>query len=396
MASLVTAPASLARLVRPIVGENEVDQLLDLVAPARIVVLGAASYGTHEHYDLRASMTRKLIAERGFAAVVLEADWPDALRVDRYVRNQTDDDDAAMALSGFDHFPAWAWRNDDVTRFVEWLRIQNCIRRAPNRIGFYGLDQFSMNASIRAMRTHLDVTDDDLIAELCDMQWRHAARSGRAPSGEAWLHAMQRTHEQSAQGYYKTLLAGGDEAWNLRSAHMADTIDMLARELGGSDEPASLVIWAHDTHVGDARAQDTGRRSLGQDLRERHGDEVALVGMTTFEGSVFVAPEWDEPGNAERLPASHPSSWEALFHELGLPRFMITASALRRANGEEIVRPHRSVGAVMRSDPYTETRLADFYDVIVHVDTTRAVEPIVEPAGETRAMREDDVRASAH
>lgn len=396
MASLVTTPASLARLVRPIHGENEVDQLLDLVAPARLVVIGAASYGTHEHYDLRASLTRKLIAERGFAAVAIEADWPDALRVDRYVRNQSDDDDAAMALSSFDHFPAWAWRNEDVARFVEWMRIQNCIRRSGERVGFYGLDQFSLNASVRAMRTHFDVNDDDLIAELCDMQWRHAARSGRAPSGEAWLNAMQRTHGGSVRAYYQTVLAGGDASWNLRAAHMADTVDMLARELGGADEPARLVVWAHDMHAGDARAQQTSRASLGQHLRERHGDAVALVGMTTFEGTVFVAPEWDEPGNVERLPASHPSSWEALFHELGMPRFMITSSALRRASGEEIVRPHRNVCAVLRSDPYTDTRLPDFYDVVVHVDTTRAVEPLVEQAGETRAMIGDDVRASAH
>ena len=118
MASLVSAPASLARLARPIHGEDEVDQILDLLAPARIVMLGGASYGTHEHYDLRASLTRKLIGERGFAALIVEGDWPDALRVDRYVRNQSDDDDAAMALTAFDHFPSWAWRNDEVARFV--------------------------------------------------------------------------------------------------------------------------------------------------------------------------------------------------------------------------------------------------------------------------------------
>src|SRR5688572_18646249 len=114
MASLVSAPTSLARFARPIHGEHELDQLLDLVGGARIVMLGSASYGTHEHYDLRASLTRKLIGERGFAAVVVEADWPDALRVDRYVRNQSDDDDAGAALTAFDHFPAWAWRNEDV------------------------------------------------------------------------------------------------------------------------------------------------------------------------------------------------------------------------------------------------------------------------------------------
>jgi erythromycin esterase-like protein len=396
MASLVSAPASLARLARPIHGEDEVDQLLDLVAPARIVMLGAASYGTHEHYDLRASLTRKLIGDRGFSAVVVEGDWPDALRVDRYVRNQSDDDDAEAALAAFDHFPSWAWRNDEVARFVEWLHTQNYIRRPRERVGFYGLDLYSMNASLRAMRTHLDVSDDDLITELCDMQWRHAARSGRAPSGEAWLHAIQKAHSRDARPYYTTLLAGGAESWNLRSLHMADTLDMLALELGSHDEPAKLVVWGHNMHVGDARAQSTGRTSVGQHMRERHGDEVALVGFTTYEGAVHVAPEWDEPANDERLPPSHAASWEALFHETGLQRFMISGSALRRAITEEPSRPHRGIGAIMLSDPYTETRLADHYDLVVHVDTTRAIEPIAAVApDETHAMSEAHVRASA-
>ena len=400
MASLVSAPASLARVVRPLHGENELDQLLDLVAEARIVLLGSASYGTHEHYDLRASLTRKLIGERGFAAVVVEGDWPDALRVDRYVRNQSDDDDARVALTGFDHFPAWAYRNEDVMRFVDWLHTQNCIRRAPERVGFYGLDLFSMNAAMRAMKTHLDVSNDDLIAELCDMQWRHAARSGRAPSGEAWLKAIQRASGLHASAYYRMLLAGGHQSSNLRTTHMADTLDMLARELGTDGEAAKLVVWAHNTHVGDARAitGEHTRTSLGQVVRERHGEACALVGFTTYEGTVQLATEWDEPANEERLPPSHPASWEALFHELGVPRFMVTASALRRAHGEQAAKLHRAIGAVMRADPYYETRLTEHYDLVVHVDSTRAVTTIVDDsAEESRTMSlEGDVRTSAH
>lgn len=397
MASLVSAPALLERVVRPIHGEDELDQLLDLIAEARIVLLGSASYGTHEHYDLRSSLTRKLIGDRGFTAVVVEGDWPDALRVDRYLRNQSDDEDARAALMGFDHFPAWAYRNEDVVRFVDWMHTQNSIRRAPERVGFYGLDLFSMNASMRAMKTHLDVSDDELIAELCDMQWRHAARSGRAPSGGAWLKAIQRASGVQASAYYRTLIAGGESS-NLRATHMADTVDMLARELGTDGESAKLVIWAHNTHVGDARATALGRTSLGQVMRERHGEECALVGFTTYEGTVQIASEWDEPANEERLPPSHPRSWEALFHELGVPRFMVTASALRRVHGEDATKPHRAIGAVMRADPYCETRLTEHYDLIVHVDSTHTVTTIVDDsATEPRAVAlEDDVRASAH
>jgi erythromycin esterase-like protein len=377
MASLSTASATLSRLVRPIYGENELDQLLDLVGQARIVVLGAGSYGTHEHYDVRASLTRKLINQRGFAGVVIEADWPDALRVDRYVRELGDDDDAASALALFHHFPAWAWRNDDVERFVEWLRYHNyCLRE---RVGFYGIDLYGLNATLRALRTHGDVAPDDLVAELVDMQWRHAARSGRTPSGEAWLHALQRAPFEHVDGYYRAILGGGTAAWNLRSVHMADTIDMLAKQLGSEDGPAKLVVWVHDMHAGDARASAVDRVSLGQQLRTRHDDQVALVGFTTYEGKVRCAPDWDAPSSEIDLPPAIDGSWEALFHETGVPRFMISASALRRAIGEHVQRKHRSVGAVMRSNPYCEVRLADHYDLIVHVDTTRAVAPMCDP-----------------
>lgn len=372
MASLVSAPMSLARVARPLHGEDELEQLLDLVAHAKVVVLGAASYGTHEHYELRASLARKLIGQRDFAAVVIEADWPDALRVDRYVRNQSDDDSANAALAGFDHFPAWAWRNTDVERFVEWLRIHNYCRRAADRAGFYGLDVFSMNASMRAMRSHVDASDEELLAELVDMQWRHAARSGRSPSGAAWLHAMPHAVKRAEQ-YYTTLLAGGTAAWNQRSVHMADSIEMLGKQLG------KLVVWAHDVHAGDARALGGERTSLGQHMRERYGDDVALVGFTTYAGTVRCAPDWDAPDREELLVACKPTSWESLFHETGMTRFMITSSALRRALGDA-EKPLRWVGAVQRAE-HVATRLADQFDVVVHVDTSSAVEPLVNDTG---------------
>jgi erythromycin esterase-like protein len=399
MASLVAPSASLARVARPIYGEDELDQLLDLVlaSSARVVMLGAASYGTHEHFDLRASLTRKLLVERGFAAVVIEADWPDALRVDRYVRNQSDDDGAEPALAAFDHFPAWAWRNTDVERFVEWLRIQNCCRPATERIGFYGLDVYSLNAALRAMRTHVDASEEELVAELVDMQWRHAARSGRAPSGVAWLHAMQSSYTvEHATAYYQMMLAGGDAAWRLHGTHMADTIEMLAKHVGTDGIPAKLVVWAHDGQVGDARGVvDGSRSSLGQCMRERLDEEVALIGFTTYQGTVRCAPAWDAESAIEPLLPAAPGSWEALFHETSLPRFLLTSSALRRAVGEHATRTRRTIGAIRRAEPYVSTRLAEQFDLIVHVDTTRAVMPLVEAssADETHAMA--DVSACA-
>jgi erythromycin esterase-like protein len=353
----------LGRIARPIMGEAELGELLDLVGDARIVVLGASTYGTHEHYDLQASLARKLLADRGFNAVVIESDWSDALLVDRYVRHRAD------GIAGaFEQFPAWVWRNEDMTTFVDWIRYQNTYRRSEDRIGFYALDVYSLLASIRATRSHGDA-DDDLVAELVDMQWRRAARSGRAPSGVAWFRAMQDAHLVGhAERYYRTMLRGGDIAWNLRSRHMADTLDMLALHTGDK-----LVVWAHDAHAGDARAIDTDRWSLGQLLRERHPGEVALIGFTTFSGTVRFAPEWGAQDRVEPLPPA--GEWEQLFHESGVPRFMVTSSSLRRSVSDRIQRSRRVIDVIERSEPYYDARLADQYDVIVHVDVTRAVEP---------------------
>ncbi len=361
----------LASFARRIHGEDELDQLLDLVSHARIVVFGTATYGTHEHFDLRASLTRKLIAERGFVAVAIEADWADVLDVDRYVRHRADTFETA-----FERFPASVWSNEDVVRFVDWLRYLNLGRGSSQRAGFYGLDIYGLHAAIRAARLH-DDADDELIAELVDMHARRVARAGRMPSGGAWFGAMQAARLAGrAEPYYRTLLGCDDAAWNVRSTHLADTVDMLASVLG---DPARLVVWAHDAHAGDARAHGGERRSLGQLLRERYPGEVALVGFTTYDGTVACAPAWDTPPEVVRLPPCREDSWEKLFHEIAIPRFMITAAALRRAVGDGACRSRRVIDVVARPDPYYDTRLAMQYDVIVHVDTTRAVEPVITP-----------------
>ncbi|HEU0033430.1 MAG TPA: erythromycin esterase family protein [Kofleriaceae bacterium] len=442
---MVSAPAgegpdAIARIARPIQGEDELEQLLDLVGHARIVLLGEATHGTHEFYDLRASLTRKLIDDRGFAAVAVEGDWPDALRVDRYIRGIGDDDSAEEALAAFERFPMWMWRNDEVATFVEWLRRHNLRRSSDAHAGFYGLDLYSLHASIRAVLSFLKDVDpeaaararahyacfdhaggdpqqygmqahfglkhdceeqvDDVVEQLVEAQRRHAARSGRSPSGDAWFHAMQNARVvREAEAYYRTMFAGRSESWNLRDTHMADTLDMLATQLGKDGEPAKLVVWAHNSHVGDARATEMGEDgqiTLGQLVRERHPDEVALIGFTTHEGTVECAQDWDEPGYKERVRPSLPGSWEELFHASGLERFFITSSALRRAVGEASERLHRAIGVVYRPDTerrshYYHARLADQFDVIVHVDQTTAVKPLLREDEAAATMTMEDV-----
>lgn len=408
------AREAVVRIARPIHGESDLDRLLDQISAARIVLIGQVSYGAHELNDLRGRLTRKLIAERGFAAVAVAGGWPEALRVDRYVRGHGDDDAAHAALAGFERFPTWMWRNADVAAFAGWLGDWNAPRPAEQRAGFYGLDLCSMYVAIRSLLSFLDEAEpaaaraarvmyagldqvagngeapaalelsagceDELVAQLVEMQRRHAARSGRTPTGDSWFHAMQSAHVlRNAESYFRALLRGR-VAWNVRDGRMADAIDLLADRLGQPGRPAKLVVWAHNRNVGDARATamgDAGEITLGQRMRERHPGETALIGMTTYTGAVTCARGWDEPVLVAPVPPSIEDSWEHLLHGSGYPQLYIGAAALRRAFGEGAERLQRTIGVVYRPEHerdrhYHAARLADEFDVIVHVDTSSA------------------------
>lgn len=416
-------PEAVGAIARPIYGENELDEIVELVAHKRLVLLGEASHGTHDFYDLRASITRRLITDHGFAAVAVEGDWPDALRADRYVRGQvTDDDSAEASLGSFERFPRWMWRNEDVERFLTWLHRHNGEVQADHRCGFYGLDLYSLHQSMHAVLAYLAENDPaaaarakeryacfdhigtdpqqyglqahlgigpkceaEVVAQLAEMQRRKIARSGRSPNGDAWFHAMQQAHVvRNAEGYYRAMFGGRSASWNLRDTHMADTVDLLADHLGRDGEPAKLVIWAHNSHVGDARATEMGEDgqvTLGQIVRQRHPNETALVGMTTHRGHVIAAYDWEEAAERERVRPALPGSWEELFHETELPRFYVTAAQLRRAVGEHVDRLQRAIGVVYRPETerrshYLHARIADEFDLIIHVDDTRALEPL--------------------
>jgi erythromycin esterase-like protein len=415
-------PEAIHTIARPLHGEHDLDQLVELVAHKRIVMIGEASHGTHEFYDFRAALSRRLIQHHGFAAVAIEGDWPDALRVDRYVRDQpTDDESPPQALEAFERFPRWMWRNEDVAAFTAWLRAFNADRTERDRVGFYGLDLYSLHASMRAVIEYLDDNDHEaaararqryacfdhvegdpqqyglqshlgigpkceteVVAQLVEMQLRKLARSGRSPAGDAWFHAVQQAHVvRNAEAYYRTMFAGRSASWNLRDTHMADTLDLLANHLGDG-APAKLIVWAHNSHVGDARATelgDDGQLTLGQLGRQRHSGEVALIGFTTHAGSVIAASDWDEPAERMRVRAGLPGSWEELFHEAQLPRFYMLSGDMKHVIGERAERLQRAIGVVYRPETerrshYLHARLADEFDIVIHLDSTRGVEPL--------------------
>jgi erythromycin esterase-like protein len=406
----------------PLTGEKtDFDLLLKTVGDARFVLIGEASHGTHEFYRLRAQITKRLIAEKGFTAVAVEADWPDAYRVNQYVRFESQDEDAIDALAGFQRFPAWMWRNADVLDFIGWLRNYNEHRHS-QRAGFYGLDLYSLHASIRAVLDFLDKVDPDAarraryryscfenfgqdtqaygyaasfgLSKSCENeaigQWmemrRRAAdlarRDGRV-ARDAFFFAEQNARlVKNAEEYYRAMFHERVSSWNLRDNHMAETLDALTHHLGPKSK---IVVWAHNSHLGDARATEMGHRgelNLGQLVRQRYGKDAVLVGFTTDHGTVTAASGWDGPAERKHVRPALPGSYEALFHETGIPNFLLllggmeeTVSLLREPRLE------RAIGVIYlprseRASHYFHAQLTDQFDVILHFDETRAVEPL--------------------
>lgn len=411
--------------------DEDFEPLLEVVGDSRLVLVGEASHGTHEFYRARARITQRLIEERGFSAVIAEADWPDAYRVNRYVRGVDDDPSAERALSGFERFPQWMWRNQDVLEFVRWLRRRNAaLARGRPRCGFYGMDLYSLYTSIAAVLDYLDRVDppaarrarfrygcfeqfeedpqaygyaaafdlgggcqEEVVAQLVDLQ-RHAAelarRDGQVAEDEAF-HAEQNARlAKNAEEYYRQMFAGRVDTWNLRDAHMVETIDALLAHLDRSrNATTKAVVWAHNSHLGDARATDMSRRgelNVGQLCRERWPGHVFNVGFTTHAGAVAAASDWG--GDVEMKPVrpSLAGSYERLFHQVGddleLQDFMLVFKQAPQAAGLlDDPRIERAIGVIYRPETerlshYFHASLSRQFDAVIHVDVTSPVRPL--------------------
>jgi erythromycin esterase-like protein len=415
-------------------GARDHDPLLGLIGDARFALLGEASHGTHDFYRERIRITQRLIAEKGFIAVAVEADWPDAWRVNRYVRGLSDDRDANEALSGFRRFPSWMWRNTEVRDFVEWLRDHNRKLGPHQQVGFYGIDLYSLFSSIQAVLAYLDQTDPEAArrararyacfdhAREDSQAYGYGASFGLSPSCEdeaiQQLREMNRlaaampvTHGadrdelfyaqqnarlvRNAEEYYRAMFRGRVSSWNLRDSHMMETLQALERHLSAGGTLPRLAVWAHNSHLGDASATemgDLGEWNVGQLARDRYGDQAVLVGFSTHRGWVTAATEWDGPPERKRVREGLEGSWENVFHRIGEERFLL---ALR---GNEM--PHvflnerrlqRAIGVIYRPETerqshYFHTRLADQFDAMIHIDETNALEPL--DAGVVKAAEE--------
>ena len=414
--------------LQPLSGSaRDYDSLLALIGPARFALLGEASHGTQEFYRERAAITQRLILEKGFTAIAVEADWPDALRVNRYVRGLGDDADAAGALAGFKRFPGWMWRNTEVRDFLEWLRAHNAARPPEAQVGFYGIDLYSLFTSIAQVLAYLDRVDPEAAeraryryscfdhAAEDSQAYGYAAHFGMAPSCEDAVvqqlremtqRAGQATHTpglerdeafyaqqnarlvRNAEEYYRTMFRARVSSWNLRDSHMVETLQALdshlAGQAGGGGRPR-IAVWAHNSHLGDAGATEMGERgewNVGQLMRDRYDGDAVLVGFSTHHGSVTAAHDWDTPARRKQVRPGLHGSWEEAFHQTGEKRFLLALrgnEALRQL--ADPLRLQRAIGVIYRPETerqshYFHTHLARQFDAMIHIDETSALEPL--------------------
>ncbi len=404
--------------------------LMDLVGDARIVLIGESSHGTHEFYEARAEITKLLIEEKGFNAVAAEADWPDAYRVNRYVRGLGDDDSPDAALRGFERFPAWMWRNTVVRDFVGWLRWHNGRRAADGRrqTGFYGLDLYSLHRSMQEVIAYLDDVDpkaadrararyacfdhslgDDgqaygyaaafgagptcerqAVEQLVELQRdaaKYLAGDGRLAEDELFYAQQNATTVRNAEAYYRSMFRGRVTSWNMRDKHMAQTLGALVAHLDahGGPEPARIVVWAHNSHVGDARATEVaadGQLTIGQLAREHYGENCRLIGFSTHRGSVTAASDWGGIAERKVVRPALAGSIEELLHETGRSSFIVPMhDGSPAARALDVVRLGRAIGVIYRPETerqshYFHVRPSDQFDAMIHIDETRALEPL--------------------
>ena len=403
---------------RPLMTPADLDGVVARVGGDRFVCIGEASHGTHEFYGWRCALSRRLIEERGFTWIGVEGDWPDCWRLNRWVRGGDHDDvggSSREALAGFERWPTWMWANEEVADFLTWLREWNLARPGAGRVGFYGLDVYSLWDSLREVIGWLDThapesvpaalqawqcfvpygedphryawstrlvpetCEPDVVALLAEVRRRAADRPDDDEGAfDAWQNAEVAV---DAERYYRIMVRGDRESWNVRDRHMVDTVERLARHMGDGSKG---LVWAHNTHVGDARATDMARAGLvniGQLLRQRVGDQgVSLIGFTSHRGSVVAAPAWGETESALDVPVARVGSHEDLLHAaLGAPAVLELDGGLSGPWSSSWL-GHRAIGVVY--DPrreagnYVPTRMGGRYDALLWLEATEALRPL--------------------
>lgn len=420
--------ATLRQHALPIGDEQDFRQVVENIGNASIVMLGEATHGSADFYRARAAISKLLITEKGFNAIAVEADWPDALRVSRYVRGGGRrgrlDMDAHQALGGFQRFPLWMWRNTEIVRLVDWLRSYNQnFEDVRQRVGFYGLDLYSLRSSMDAVVRYLSQVDpeaaqrararyscfdrlaedpqrygyattfgmkkgceDEVIRQLMEMTANAGKELAHSDDPTELFYAQQNARvAQNAEAYYRAMFRGRDESWNLRDTHMLETLSVLREHLAHDTAAPKIIVWAHNSHIGDASATEMSRHgqlNLGQLARELYDDDVFLLGFTTHEGTVTAASDWDGKTECKAVRPSLSDSIERLLHDTGIPSFFLPIrgnSAVADALPDGLL--ERAIGVIYLPDNervshYFQTNIVHQFDAIFHIDRTSALRPL--------------------
>ncbi|MBA3858849.1 MAG: erythromycin esterase [Cyanobacteria bacterium PR.3.49] len=437
----ITPDSQVSKLVRrhaiPYTGEKkELDSLITLIGDSSFVLIGEASHGTHEFYKTRIELTKRLIEEKGFNAIAAEADWPDAIRVNRYVVGESEEPNAVSALSGFQRFPTWLWRNADVLSFIEWLTSYNKDFSHEQRVGFYGLDLYSLYRSIEAIINYLEPIDPEAadkarekysclsaygydeqtygyaaslglareceenilnqLAELQNKELDYLKKDGRKARDEFFYAEQNAILVAHAQAYYREMFRGRMSTWNLRDSHMMKTLLNLRDHMKRAGRHMKVVVWAHNSHLGDARATEMSHRgelNLGQLVRQHLGDRCCLIGFSCYSGTVTAASTWGGPAERKTVRPGLTGSFERLFHGVDLPSFILPFRTTGLNNGLKHPRLQRAIGVLYvpeteRYSHYFFSTLPKQFDAVIHFQETQAVEPLERNAlwveGETR------------
>jgi erythromycin esterase len=398
-----------AALTHALTDAGDLDPLLDRIGDARVVMLGEASHGTHEFYIWRAALTERLIAECGFSFVAVEGDWPDCERVNQAVQGVPGaPGDPRESLLAYERWPTWMWANEEVADFGRWLRRHNEAQDPQRRAGFHGLDVYSLWESLREILVYLREHDPDqvpgaLAAYRCfepydedpnAYAWatRFVSASCEAEVVDLLVNLRAKTNlgvgqnaavVAGAEHYYRSLVHGGAKSWNVRDRHMDETLDRLLTHYGAG---ARAVVWAHNTHVGDARGTDQSRHgevTIGELARDRYGaDQVVLVGFGSHHGTVVAGSSWGAPMEVMPVPDAKPGSLEDILHEAAPPQALIVIPSYQQRPDVLVTElAHRAIGVVYRPERerwanYVPTVLGDRYDAFLWFDETTAVAPL--------------------
>jgi erythromycin esterase-like protein len=406
---------SVKKYAKPFETVDDLDPLLAAIGDAKYVLLGEASHGTSEFYTIRAELTKRLIKEKGFSVIAVEGDWPSCQSINRYIKNIGTETDVRGALESFNRWPTWMWANEEIIDLVEWLRNYNQQTSLKNKVGFYGLDVYSLWESMDEIIKYLERTGNSGLAQArnafsCFEPYNRNNESYAVSAGYlsencikealSLLNTIQKNkwkyddeEENSlnmevnalvtvnAEEYYRTMVLSDSKSWNVRDIHMVEALNAVMKYYG---EGAKVIIWEHNTHVGDARATDmkeAGMVNVGQLIREQnYPEDVYIVGFGTNSGTVIASTEWGVDLRVTNVPEAQAGSWENLMHKAGAFNQYLLFNDVNRKEFNQTI-GHRAIGVVYRPEyeqygNYVPSVMSSRYDGFIFVDKTHALHPL--------------------